>query len=219
MPWPCCCCCCCCFCCFCCFCCCSSPSPHPQHSPLLSSPQCTHAAPNPLSCLALPCPACLPSSLLLSSCPVLSLQPIRPSPPLQCSALARPILLPESHPISCSARRRQACVPPSQRHLPALPVSSEMPVCWPSHGGVADIALKSPCLPSAPTCGSISATWEGGIKLSGVVRAYSRIPGTHLGDCPLNCSPLALSSLPGLVRLSSSSKLPAPSFEALTLDT
>jgi hypothetical protein len=212
MPWPC--------CCYC-YCCCSSPSPHPQHSPLLSSPQCTHAAPNPLSCLALPC---LPSSLLLSSCPVLCLQPIRPSPPVQCSAvqcsaLARPILFPESHPISCSARRRQACAPPSQRHLPALPVSSEMPVCWPSHGGVADIALKGPYLPSAPTCGSISATWEGGIKLSGVVRAYSRILGTHLGDCPLNCSPPALSSLPGLVRLSSSSKLPAPSSQLRSVDT
>ena len=125
--------------------------------------------PRQIPCPALPCPASLLPCCFhpVQSCPFSLSGP--PLPPvqcsaMQCSALARPILLPESHPISCSARRRQACVPPSQRHLPALPVSSEMPVCWPSHGGVADIALKSPCLPSAPTCGSISATWDGGIK-------------------------------------------------------
>jgi hypothetical protein len=161
MPWPCCCC-----------CCVSLSTSSAQSTPVTNAPM-----PRQIPYPALPS---LPSSLLLSSCSVLCLQPIRPPLPFSAVLLLGPSAprVP-SHLLLCSPTA--SLCPPSQRHLPALPVSSEMPVCWPSRGGVAEIALKSPCLPSAPTCGSISATWEGGIKSYCIVRAYSRTPGTYLG--------------------------------------
>jgi hypothetical protein len=167
--------------------CCSSLSPHPllpplppQHSPLLSSHHGTHAAGAPV----LLC-QCLPPSLLLPSCPlcpVLCLQPILSwqAGPVLCSRSAH--LLP-SHLLLFSPTAWLCSQ--SQRHRPALSVPSERPVCcrcrssrWASRGGVAAIALKSPCRPPAPMERVHKCDLWKGIKSYCIVRAYYRIPGT-----------------------------------------
>jgi hypothetical protein len=105
MPWPCCCCCCCCV---------SLSTSSAQSTPVTNAPM-------PRQIPYLPCPACpLPCCFHpVQSC-AFSLSGL-PSPSVQCSCSAH--LLPESHPISCSARRRQACAPrPSAICLPCLSV-------------------------------------------------------------------------------------------------
>jgi hypothetical protein len=113
-PWPCCCCC----------CCCSSLSLSLSTSSAQSTSVRSPTHPCRPKSPTLPCPA-LPTFFLVASILsslVPSAYPALPSPSVQCSALARPILLPESHPISCSARRRQACVHP-------VPAPSACPAC------------------------------------------------------------------------------------------
>ena len=148
--------------------------------------------------------------------------PAYPGRPLHCCsahAHARPIV---SLAFSCCSRRWHAllCLC-TQPHLPALSVCQFGDAClyplsfprWASHGGVGCYSFKRP---PAPSCRSISATWErvsSRIVLSELTFATWHI----LGPGPFLWSPPALSSLPHWVRLFN--QLQAASFEFLTLDT
>ena len=104
MPWPCCCCCCCCV---------SLSTSSAQSTPVTNAPM-----PRQIPYPALPS---LPSSLLLSSCPVLCLQPIRPPLPFGAVLLLGPSAprVP-SHLLLCS---------PTASLCPPVPAPYACPAC------------------------------------------------------------------------------------------